>query len=88
MGAAYDFGLRPRVGDPGPGFGGPCDTRPHAVGVCSAQSDPGRPDAAWRSFQLCEEHEGQLRRIELDHRSQLGAASRLRIEPGPRAPGR
>jgi hypothetical protein len=88
MGAAYDFAYRPRIGDPGPGFGGPCDTRPHAVGVCSAASDPGQPDAAWRSYRLCEEHEAQLRRIETDHRAELGDGSRLRAEPPAGAPRR
>lgn len=62
MGAAYDFALRPLVGDPDVGSGGPCDDRPHPVELCSAQVDPRGPTVAWRSFSLCPEHETQLRR--------------------------
>ena len=62
MGAAYDFALRPLIGEPELGSGGPCDDRPHPVDLCAATSDPRSPGVVWRSFSLCPEHEAQLRR--------------------------
>jgi hypothetical protein len=64
MGRAYDFAFRPTVGDPGPGFGGGCDTRPHRVELFSAAAEPADPQAAWQPFQVCEEHEEQLRTVD------------------------
>jgi hypothetical protein len=62
MGAAYDFALRPVVGEPDVGSGGPCDDRPHAVEMFAATADPSVTGAPRRSFSLCPEHETQLRR--------------------------
>lgn len=84
MGAAYDFALRPIVGEPEPGSGGPCDDRPHRVEACAASADPRGADAAWRAFLLCPEHEAQLRRID-GRLSERGIASRFR---GPMAGSR
>ena len=61
MGAAYDFGFRPVVGDPVPGSGGPCDDRPHRVTLFAALTDVVSPSAEWRTFSLCPVHELQLR---------------------------
>jgi hypothetical protein len=90
MGAAYDYALRPLVGEPEVGSGGPCDDRPRAVELCSAGTDPQQPSVVWRSFSLCPEHEAQLRR----HDARLaprGIPSRFRrpgetpgATPGPR----
>jgi hypothetical protein len=78
MGRAYDFAFRPVVGEPGTGFGGPCDTRPHRVALFSATTDPASATAVWQSFGLCDEHEEQLRRIDRARRAPPGAASRFR----------
>ena len=61
MGAAFDFGFRPVVGEPTPGSGGPCDDRPRRVEIFSALAEVGSPSAAWRAFSLCPEHVSQLR---------------------------
>lgn len=82
MGAVYEFAFRPLVGESDVGAGGPCDDRPRPVEVFSASADPHSPEAAWRSFSLCPEHESQLRRY--DERVQRsGLASRFR---GPSRP--
>jgi hypothetical protein len=86
MGKAYDYAYRPLLGDPEPEGGGPCDDRPHAVELCSAQADPGSSSPGWRAFQLCPEHETQLR--QQDRR--LTGASRFRPSSpvgGPSSPG-
>jgi len=88
MGAAYDFAFRPLVGDPGDGFGGGCDTRPHPVLFCAAASDPAHADALWRSYRLCDDHEQQLLRIAAAHRTRLGPGARIRPGPAAPAPGR
>ena len=82
MGAAYDYALRPLLGDPEAGSGGPCDDRPHRVEACAAANDPRGPDVAWRSFLLCPEHETQLRRFD-QRLAGRGVPSRFR----PSAPG-
>lgn len=74
MGAAYDFAYRPRIGDADLGTGGPCDERPHRVELYAADAVPGSPNASYRSFSLCPEHEAQLRR----HDARLGGGSRFR----------
>ena len=86
MGAAYDFGFRPVVGDPTPGAGGPCDDRPHRVELFGALTDVHSPSAEWRSFSLCPEHELQLRQFDARLQAE-GRPSRFR--PGDRsgAPG-
>ncbi|MGP8077505.1 MAG: hypothetical protein ACLQD8_02425 [Thermoplasmata archaeon] len=90
MGAAYDFSLRPLVGEADLGSGGPCDDRPHPVEMFAAAVDPASADAASRAFSLCPEHEDQLRR----HDAKLvprGIPSRFRtarIAPGGASPGR
>jgi hypothetical protein len=82
MGAAYDFSLRPLLGDADPGSGGPCDDRPRSVEMLSASADPADPAAPFRSFSLCPEHEDQLRR----HDAKLAARGiRSRFRPA-RAP--
>lgn len=77
MGAAYDFAYRPALGDPTLGSGGPCDDRPHRVELFAADADPTRPDAAWRPFSLCPEHEAQLR----SHDPKVPGGSRFRTVP-------
>ncbi len=62
MGAAYDYAFRPALGPPEPGYGGPCDDRPHPVELLGP-SDAGR-ERIRRTFALCPEHEDQLRRID------------------------
>jgi len=62
MGAAYDFALRPLVGDPELGSGGPCDDRPRSVTLLGASAEAGSAGLPRRSFLLCPEHEAQLRR--------------------------
>jgi len=62
MGAAYEFAFRPLLGEGDPANGGGCDDRPHAVTLLSATADPTAASAPRRSFALCPEHEGQLRR--------------------------
>lgn len=89
MGAAYDFALRPLLGDPDVGSGGPCDDRPRSVELFGAAADPTRPDAPVRAFALCPEHETQLRR----HDAKLAARaipSRFRAgaEGAPPTPSR
>jgi hypothetical protein len=77
MGAAYDFALRPIIGDPDVGSGGPCDDRPHPVEMFAASADPSSTAAASRSFSLCPEHEEQLRRHDAKLSSR-GTPSRFR----------
>jgi hypothetical protein len=80
MGAAYDFSLRPLLGDADVGSGGPCDDRPHPVEMFGADADPRSPTAPCRAFSLCPEHEAQLRH----HDAKLtgkGAPSRFRDAP-------
>ena len=81
MGAAYDFGFRPLVGDPSLGSGGPCDDRPHRVELYSATSETGSPSAEWRSFSVCPEHESQLRGYDQRLRD-AGRPSRFRTSIG------
>ena len=84
MGVAFDYAYRPLVGSSDEGTGGPCDDRPHRVDLYSADADPRKADAAWRSFALCPEHETQL--AEYDARlSARGLASRFR-PPSPGSP--
>jgi hypothetical protein len=78
MGRAYDFAYRPTQGDPGPGFGGGCDTRPHRVELFAAGATPGGTDAAWQPFSLCDEHEQQLRTIDQESGRARGLPSRFR----------
>lgn len=75
MGAAYDFAFRPALGEPELGSGGPCDDRPHRVELLSAEARAADPQAPWRSFSLCPEHEAQLRR----HDARMTVGSRFRI---------
>jgi hypothetical protein len=82
MGRAYDFALRPTLGDPGPGFGGGCDTRPHRVEMWAASADPSSASSAWQPFGLCEEHEHQLRGLDARAIQERHATSRFRA---PRA---
>lgn len=77
MGKAYDYSFRPVVGEPDLGSGGGCDERPHRVELYSAASDPRRPDADWRGFGLCTEHESQLK-VADRHMAERGLASRFR----------
>jgi hypothetical protein len=80
MGKAYDYSFRPVVGEPELGFGGGCDERPHRVELFGASADPARPEAEWRSFGLCGEHESQLRQA--DRRLTTGGTpSRFRAPP-------
>jgi hypothetical protein len=81
MGRAYDFAYRPALGDPGPGFGGGCDTRPHRIELFSAEATSGAPDAAWQPFSVCDEHEGQLRSIDATVAPGRGLSSRFRAPP-------
>ncbi len=74
MGAAYDFAYRPTIGEPALGTGGPCDDRPHRVELYAAGATSSDPNAAWRAFSLCPEHEEQLRR----HDSRVGEGPRFR----------
>ncbi len=83
MGAAYDYAFRPVLGDPLLGSGGPCDDRPHRVEMLGAGSEPGRSEG-WRSYDLCPEHEDQLRKEDARLR-QRGSSSRFR--GALRAPG-
>ena len=80
MGAAYDFGFRPVVGDPAPGSGGPCDDRPHRVELFAARTDVHSSLAEWRAFSLCPEHELQLRQYDSRLRAE-GRPSRFRDAP-------
>ena len=86
MGAAYDFGFRPLVGEPLPGSGGPCDDRPRRIELCSALLDGPSREASWRGFLLCPEHESQLRQYDERLRAS-GRASRFRGAPGGTGPG-
>jgi hypothetical protein len=78
MGAAYDFAYRPRVGDPEPGFGGPCDDRPHRVELLSGSD---LSSVHGRGFSLCPEHESQLRTIDARFTG-AGAPSRFATKAG------
>lgn len=84
MGAAYDYAFRPILGDPEPGSGGPCDERPHRVDLIGAGAEPSPTSAGWRSYDLCPEHEAQLRREDARLRKR-GPPSRFRT-PNPKAP--
>lgn len=84
MGAAYDFALRPILGDADPGSGGPCDDRPRPVEILAATADASSTHAPRRSFSLCPEHEDQLRRHDARLPSR-GTPSRF-VTP-PRPPG-
>ena len=77
MGAAYDFALRPLLGDPDVGSGGGCDDRPRRVEILSAETDPRAESPVWRSFSLCPEHESQLRQHDAKLQAR-GTASRFR----------
>lgn len=88
MGSAYDFSLRPLIGDADPGSGGPCDDRPRAVEMYAATADPTSASAAYRAFSLCPEHESQLRAHDTKL-SARGIATRFRTPPaGPAGPSR
>jgi len=77
FGRAYDFALRPAIGDPDLGTGGPCDDRPHRVELYGALADVRAPDAEWRPFEVCPDHESQLRAHDR-HLTEKGAPSRFR----------
>ena len=77
MGPAYDHAFRPRVGEPDPASGGPCDDRPHRVELYSASARPSAECTDWRTFSLCPEHEAQLARYDARLASQ-DVASRFR----------
>ena len=82
LGRAYDFAYRPEAGDPSPGMGGPCDDRPHRVELFAADADVRNSAASWQAFQLCPDHEGQLR-AEDRRFVTSGHASRFRLSrPG------
>lgn len=88
MGSAYDFAYRPTVGDPATEDGGGCDDRPHRIELYAAGTDPSHDDALWRPFEVCPEHESQLRRYD-ERLRQQGASPRFRNEPaGGTLPGR
>jgi hypothetical protein len=80
LGLAFDYSFRPLVGEPDPGAGGGCDTRPHRVELYSASVDPRTAPDEWRPFSLCEEHEGQLRAIDA-RLTGSGGSSRFRPVP-------
>ncbi|MFY9716878.1 MAG: hypothetical protein WAK40_02955 [Thermoplasmata archaeon] len=80
MGAAYDFSLRPLLGDADPGSGGGCDDRPRSVEMFSSSATPSDPNAPVRSFSLCPEHEDQLRRHDAKLAAQ-GIPTRFRTPP-------
>ncbi|HTS32838.1 MAG TPA: hypothetical protein VMI55_02730 [Thermoplasmata archaeon] len=80
LGIAFDYSFRASVGDPDPGLGGGCDTRPHRVELYSVSADPRTAPDEWRAFSLCEEHEGQLRGIDT-RLTGSGRASRFRPVP-------
>ncbi|HTZ61115.1 MAG TPA: hypothetical protein VMC82_00475 [Thermoplasmata archaeon] len=82
MGKAYDFSFRSVLGDPEAGFGGPCDDRPRKVDLYSATADPRAPAPEWRIFELCPEHEDQLRRIDASMQAK-GIPSRFRSSVVP-----
>lgn len=82
MGAAYDFAYRPTVGEPDPADGGGCDDRPHRIELYGAEEDLSRPDAGWRAFSVCPEHESQLRRYDERLRPR-GIPPRFRAAPAP-----
>ena len=77
MGMAYDFAFRPVVGELGAEAGGGCDDRPHPVALFAAAADVRSPEAEWRRFALCPEHEGQLRAADRSFVAQ-GHPSRFR----------
>jgi len=88
MGRAYDFAYRPVVGEPALEDGGGCDDRPHRVELFGANADRSRADAAWRPFELCPEHESQLRKYDVQL-AKRGTAPRFRTgPPASTAPGR
>lgn len=80
MGRAYDFAFRPRLGDPDPTSGGPCDDRPRRVELCAASAHPTHVDVVWQGFELCPEHEHQLRAFDARQIAE-GALSRFREVP-------
>lgn len=85
MGVAFDFAFRAVLGDPPDGSGGPCDDRPHRVELFGASADARSATAEWRPFELCPDHEGQLRGFDA-RLIALGQASRFRSPPGAKAP--
>lgn len=64
MGRAYDYAYRPIVGDPETGDGGGCDDRTHRIELFGADADRTKADSAWLAFEVCPEHETQLRRYD------------------------
>jgi len=88
MGRAYDYAFRPLVGDPAPEDGGGCDDRPHRIELYAPEADAAAPDALWRAFAVCPEHESQLRRYD-ERLRQQGRAARFRsaADPNPSAGG-
>jgi hypothetical protein len=87
MGAAYDFALRPIVGEADLGSGGPCDDRPHRIELYAAGADRAAPTAVWQAFSVCPEHESQLRKYD-ERMVQQGLAPRFRTATGaPAGPG-
>ena len=77
MGRAYDFAFRPLTGDPVTGDGGPCDVRPHRIELYAADADRSSSDASWLPFEVCPEHEAQLRRYDA-RLQERGTAPRFR----------
>lgn len=84
MGKAYDFALRPLLGEPGAGSGGPCDDHPRRVELLSADADPRASHPRSSTFLLCPEHEAQLRRLD----ARVVGGSRFRITVDDTAPRR
>ncbi|MGP8071812.1 MAG: hypothetical protein ACLPZM_01605 [Thermoplasmata archaeon] len=82
LGRAYDYAFRPVIGEPDPASGGGCDERPHRVELFSATADPRAAPDEWRSFELCAEHEGQLRQYDT-RRAAVGTPSRFRPSTPP-----
>jgi hypothetical protein len=87
MGRAYDFAYRPTVGDPVPGDGGGCDDRPHRIELYAAEADRTKVDATWLAFEVCPEHEAQLRRYD-ERLAERGLPPRFRTAAGRSDPGR
>jgi len=86
MGRAYDFAYRPIVGDPSDADGGGCDDRPRRAELYAASADPAERNADWQGFDLCPEHEAQLRRYD-ERLGQMGLRGRFRA-PNPAGSGR
>jgi hypothetical protein len=83
MGKAYDYAFRPVLGEPEAGSGGPCDDRPRPVELLAANLPAPAAGGSYLRFQLCPEHEAQLRRLD----ARMPAGSRFRPPTGPTAPG-